>query len=542
MPWVGIGEGNMKLKLSTKLVGITVCVGLLTVVTGAVGVGFVHHVGGTGMRIGAELAPLGDAAMEIKLNAYVAHTELEELVGGDTTITPEQVTAHWALAQWYAHALIEGGENDEGRFVASRDPVVQTQVKRVLTSLEEVSALSARRVAYVRDGGGDAAEIRAQDAAFDARFGQLVHAADEAEEAVHRAMVLGYAELNSGLAAAEWTLGAITTLAFALSVLLGVFLSRPLVRAFAQLAETMERVAGKDLRDLAQLDRDDEIGAVGQAVDVTIEVLRDTLQLILDSANSVAGASEEIAATTHQLDGSAASTLSRSLHASDAARGVRDTLEEVGVAAEEVSQSIAEIGGSLQTATSVARDAITRAGSVAEAIEELVRSSQEIDQVSQTISGIAEQTNLLALNATIEAARAGEAGRGFAVVAGEVKNLAADTSTATRDIAEKIGTVQAAVERVTTGTHEMRTVIERIEALQANIAGAVAQQTGSNAAILEHVRRAARSSADIADSIGEVERAARDTAGGAENTREAMSQIARMATELQAMAAQFRLA
>ena len=532
----------MKLNLSTKLIGITVCVGLLTVATGAVGVAFVHRVGSTGMRIGAELAPLGDAAMEVKLNAYVAHTELEELVGGDTTITPEAVAAHWALATWYARALIEGGENDEGRFVASRDPVVQTQVKNVLVSIEEIAALSAKRIAYVREGGGDAAAVRAQDAAFDERFGALIRQVDNAEEAVHRAMEVGYDELDGGLVAAEWTLGAITTLAFALSILLGVLLSRPLVKAFAQLAEVMGRVAGKDLRNLAHLERDDEIGEVGQAVDVTIEVLRGTLQLILDSANAVAGASEEIAAMTQQLDGNAASTLARSLAAGTAARGVRDTLDEVGVAAEEVNQSIAEIGGSLHTATSVAQDALHQASAVAEAIGELVRSSQEINQVSQTISGIAEQTNLLALNATIEAARAGEAGRGFAVVAGEVKNLAADTSTATGDIAQKIGTVQAAVERVTAGTHEMRAIIERIEALQANIASAVAQQTGSNAAILAHVRQAAGSSAEIAASITEVERAARDTAGGAENTREAMGQIARMATELQAMAAQFRLA
>jgi hypothetical protein len=47
---------------------------------------------------------------------------------------------------------------------------------------------------------------------------------------------------------------------------------------------------------------------------------------------------------------------------------------------------------------------------------------------------ITSQVNILALNATIEAARAGDAGRGFAVVATEVKHLAEQAATASKDL------------------------------------------------------------------------------------------------------------
>ena len=56
-----------------------------------------------------------------------------------------------------------------------------------------------------------------------------------------------------------------------------------------------------------------------------------------------------------------------------------------------------------------------------------------VQHFAKTNENIASKTNLLALNATIEAARAGEMGKGFAVVANEVKTLAKQASSNSKE-------------------------------------------------------------------------------------------------------------
>jgi methyl-accepting chemotaxis protein len=93
------------------------------------------------------------------------------------------------------------------------------------------------------------------------------------------------------------------------------------------------------------------------------------------------------------------------------------------------------------------KDDVTKA---LELVKGLSERAEAIVNIIDVIDDIAEQTNQLALNASIEAARAGEQGQGFAVVAGEVRNLAARSTTATRSITDLLGTIQEEADEAST--------------------------------------------------------------------------------------------
>jgi methyl-accepting chemotaxis protein len=115
----------------------------------------------------------------------------------------------------------------------------------------------------------------------------------------------------------------------------------------------------------------------------------------------------------------------------------------------------------LRSAQAERSDLLDDVSSARGVCETLTRSTQDIERMSDVIRAIADRTNLLALNATIEAARVGDAGRGFAVVAEEVKKLANQSASATREIQTDVDAIKASSAETVSCIERMWRVLDR---------------------------------------------------------------------------------
>ena len=108
---------------------------------------------------------------------------------------------------------------------------------------------------------------------------------------------------------------------------------------------------------------------------------------------------------------------------------------------------------------SIMNDAIT-------SMKKIEVGTLKVAEINDVVNNIASQTNILALNAAVEAARAGEQGRGFTVVATEVRNLAARSAEAAREINQII---RASVADVAHGRELVNKTGEHIQEIVTSI-------------------------------------------------------------------------
>ena len=167
------------LSVKAKTFSAFAAMALLTGLAGLLGSWTADSLGEDGVLVAERLAPLSDAAMEIKLSATQAHLIFEEIMAGDAG---EEIQVVWDLleeARFYANAILNGGENAEGRFYASDDPAVRSNVEQVLASLDGFIAVAHTRYGSLADrqGAGSGADERF-DALYDGLLAGIVAGAD----------------------------------------------------------------------------------------------------------------------------------------------------------------------------------------------------------------------------------------------------------------------------------------------------------------------------------------------------------------------------
>ncbi|UOY00623.1 methyl-accepting chemotaxis protein [Blastococcus sp. PRF04-17] len=404
---------------------------------------------------------------------------------------------------------------------------------------ESYSAYTAAITAFVESAVADQAGTRLRweeiQAANDLTDGAVGAAKDELAVAYKAAE----ADLHTRIDTAEYVSLATGIAGLVLVAAISMLTMRSIVGPVRTVKLSLEALATGNLTVPTGVRSKDEIGQMAAALDAAQANLRDVLSTVVSSADAVAASSEELSASAAQISASAEETSAQSGVVSGAAEEVSRSVETVAAGAEQMGASIREIASNAAEASEVATRAVAAAETTTATVAKLGESSAEIGNVVKVITSIAEQTNLLALNATIEAARAGEAGKGFAVVANEVKELAQETAKATEDIAKRVLAIQGDTTAAVNAIEEISSIVAQISDRQTTIASAVEEQTATTNEMSRSVQEAATGTSEIAANITGVSAAAGSTTQALTQTRTAVDELSRMASDLRSSVGRF---
>jgi len=242
-----------------------------------------------------------------------------------------------------------------------------------------------------------------------------------------------------------------------------------------------------------------------------------------------AGAMKETAASLLSI---ARTTGERSNHVTAASQETSESVDQVASASASFATELNGVNELVKQSDGIAQEAVAEASRTSGVAAKLLEASKEISNVSQFIQDIAHQTNLLSLNAAVEAARAGESGRGFAVVAAEVKQLAEQTSQATKDIGIQVRELQASSEDVVNAIGQIGSTVENIDSVSTLIFAAMEKQLTATDVVQDGVRIAAARTHEVSEQIRGVSNGAQDTEDEASGLLAAAEHISSLAQEL----------
>lgn len=297
------------------------------------------------------------------------------------------------------------------------------------------------------------------------------------------------------------SLGALLTL---VTLGAGLTISQTITQPIISMAEATKRFGEGDLTQEMNVPGEDEIGGLATMFNRMAGNLRQMVEQIIATSQSLSGAAAELSQSAAGVNDSVEQITA---NIEQVARGAEVQKEQISTTSQAVAgmaTSIQQNAVNAETAGEAAQKAKEMVDNAVQMLNTLEERAAEINRVVSIIDQFADETNILALNASIEAKRAGEYGRGFAAVADEVRGLAERSSRSVNEIAALTENIQTEMNRLIQSMSEVIDAVDRTVRFAGGTATAAQEQQAEASRMVKAIQQMeeiTEANAAVADAV-----------------------------------------
>ena len=153
-----------------------------------------------------------------------------------------------------------------------------------------------------------------------------------------------------------------TSVAITIGLFVAILMSRSISRGTQSVLARAEAIAAGDLtREDLQVQGQDELGELTGAINKMSADLKQMILAIIENAQRVASASEELSVTSQQISANSEETSAQAGVVSQASQQVSQNLDSVATGAQQMTTTIRSIAASAHEAATIAADAVQTA-------------------------------------------------------------------------------------------------------------------------------------------------------------------------------------